>query len=240
MSTAATATSNRQIEANRLNALLSTGPSSPSGKAASSRNALAHGLTSKHPILPGESAAEYQLALDGYVAYYCPADFEQKAMVAELADLRWRLRRIPAYESNLITHEIATLCDEQPDLRELPSGYLHALAFKRLVDGRVLQNLMNQEARLSRRADRLRAALRDQAQSNAQQTPPEVSPKQDVKNEPIPKTETVVTTSVPPSPAPSAKPQPIVNSNTKVGRNEPCPCGSNLKFKRCCGNPVQL
>ena len=23
-----------------------------------------------------------------------------------------------------------------------------------------------------------------------------------------------------------------------VGRNEPCPCASGLKFKRCCGNPV--
>ncbi len=22
---------------------------------------------------------------------------------------------------------------------------------------------------------------------------------------------------------------------TKVGRNEPCPCGSGLKFKQCCG-----
>jgi len=21
----------------------------------------------------------------------------------------------------------------------------------------------------------------------------------------------------------------------KVGRNEPCPCGSGLKFKKCCG-----
>ena len=25
---------------------------------------------------------------------------------------------------------------------------------------------------------------------------------------------------------------------TKVGRNAACPCGSNLKYKRCCGNPV--
>jgi uncharacterized protein YecA (UPF0149 family) len=26
--------------------------------------------------------------------------------------------------------------------------------------------------------------------------------------------------------------------STKVGRNEPCPCGSGKKFKRCCGaNP---
>jgi uncharacterized protein len=22
----------------------------------------------------------------------------------------------------------------------------------------------------------------------------------------------------------------------KVGRNEPCPCGSGKKFKRCCGS----
>lgn len=29
------------------------------------------------------------------------------------------------------------------------------------------------------------------------------------------------------------KPQPAVS--TKVGRNEPCPCGSTLKYKRCCG-----
>lgn len=22
--------------------------------------------------------------------------------------------------------------------------------------------------------------------------------------------------------------------SSKIGRNEPCPCGSNLKYKRCC------
>lgn len=30
-----------------------------------------------------------------------------------------------------------------------------------------------------------------------------------------------------------SKPEPI--RSTKVGRNEPCPCGSGNKFKRCCG-----
>jgi hypothetical protein len=28
---------------------------------------------------------------------------------------------------------------------------------------------------------------------------------------------------------------PIVRKNTKVGRNDPCPCGSGLKYKKCCG-----
>lgn len=28
---------------------------------------------------------------------------------------------------------------------------------------------------------------------------------------------------------------PVVRATPKVGRNEPCPCGSGKKFKRCCG-----
>ena len=30
-------------------------------------------------------------------------------------------------------------------------------------------------------------------------------------------------------------PRPVVNSGTKVGRNDPCPCGSGKKYKNCCG-----
>ncbi|MDZ7615749.1 MAG: SEC-C metal-binding domain-containing protein, partial [Patescibacteria group bacterium] len=29
--------------------------------------------------------------------------------------------------------------------------------------------------------------------------------------------------------------EPIVAPTTRVGRNEPCPCGSGKKYKRCCG-----
>lgn len=31
------------------------------------------------------------------------------------------------------------------------------------------------------------------------------------------------------------KPQPKINKNAKVGRNDPCPCGSGKKYKNCCG-----
>ncbi|MDP7743907.1 MAG: SEC-C metal-binding domain-containing protein, partial [Lentisphaeria bacterium] len=34
--------------------------------------------------------------------------------------------------------------------------------------------------------------------------------------------------------APAAR-QPTVRSTPKVGRNEPCPCGSGKKYKRCHG-----
>jgi SEC-C motif-containing protein len=31
------------------------------------------------------------------------------------------------------------------------------------------------------------------------------------------------------------KPRPVKREGKKVGRNEPCPCGSGKKYKRCCG-----
>jgi SEC-C motif domain protein len=30
------------------------------------------------------------------------------------------------------------------------------------------------------------------------------------------------------------KPKPVVREQPKVGRNEPCPCGSGKKYKKCC------
>ncbi len=34
---------------------------------------------------------------------------------------------------------------------------------------------------------------------------------------------------------PNTAPSPMPVQSSKVGRNEPCPCGSSRKFKRCCG-----
>jgi len=38
-----------------------------------------------------------------------------------------------------------------------------------------------------------------------------------------------------PSQAADVNVEPIRNLGTKVGRNDPCPCGSGKKFKNCCG-----
>ena len=44
----------KQIEANRANALRSTGPRTEAGKAASSGNALRHGFTARRVVIEGE------------------------------------------------------------------------------------------------------------------------------------------------------------------------------------------
>jgi len=38
---------------------------------------------------------------------------------------------------------------------------------------------------------------------------------------------------------PAYKPEPI-RKQQKVGRNEPCPCGSGKKYKKCCGAPERF
>ncbi|MBP1925966.1 preprotein translocase subunit SecA [Sedimentibacter acidaminivorans] len=35
------------------------------------------------------------------------------------------------------------------------------------------------------------------------------------------------------------KPQPVVHKEKKIGRNDPCPCGSGKKYKKCCGENKQ-
>jgi hypothetical protein len=47
-------TSTRKSEANRRNALKSTGPKTPEGQAVVRFNALKHGLLSREVLLPGE------------------------------------------------------------------------------------------------------------------------------------------------------------------------------------------
>jgi uncharacterized protein YecA (UPF0149 family) len=36
---------------------------------------------------------------------------------------------------------------------------------------------------------------------------------------------------------PLARPSLPADFGIKVGRNDPCPCGSGKKYKRCCGSP---
>jgi preprotein translocase subunit SecA len=38
------------------------------------------------------------------------------------------------------------------------------------------------------------------------------------------------------NPAAAMPNRPVVNKGPKVGRNDPCPCGSGKKYKKCCGS----
>jgi hypothetical protein len=49
-----------------------------------------------------------------------------------------------------------------------------------------------------------------------------------------PEFEAAVSTGVAAHHAPASREKPFVHKADKVGRNDPCPCGSGRKFKQCC------
>jgi hypothetical protein len=94
-------TSLRQIEANRRNARLSTGPVTEEGKRRSRRNAVRHGLTAETVIDALEDAEDYASFETAIAADYDAQSAVERELVLRLASLLWRLRRAPAIETGL-------------------------------------------------------------------------------------------------------------------------------------------
>src|SRR5262245_35189523 len=95
-------TSVRQIEANRHNALRSTGPKNENGKQRSRRNALRHGFTAETVIEPLESRDEYRAFEAAVLSEYLPQTPVEQELVRRLASLFWRLRRATSIETGLL------------------------------------------------------------------------------------------------------------------------------------------
>jgi len=95
-------TSFRQIEANRRNALKSSGPKSLNGKHTSRRNALRHGLTAETVIEGLEDTEDYRGFEAAIIADYDAQTAVERELVLRLASLLWRLRRIISIETDLL------------------------------------------------------------------------------------------------------------------------------------------
>src|SRR5690348_9124626 len=91
----------RQIEANRRNARLSTGPVTEEGKKRSRQNALRHGLTAETVIDALEDAEDYAAFEMAVAADYDAQSTVGRELVRRLASALWRLRRATAIESGL-------------------------------------------------------------------------------------------------------------------------------------------
>jgi hypothetical protein len=94
-------TSYRQIQANRRNALKSTGPSTEAGKQTSRCNAVRHGLTAETVISALEDAEDYKAFEAAITADYDAQSAVERELVLRLASILWRLRRATTMETGL-------------------------------------------------------------------------------------------------------------------------------------------
>jgi hypothetical protein len=104
-------TSPRRIAANRRNARRSTGPKTREGKLRSSRNALKHGLCSATAIPPCEDAPTFSIFLAELEDELQPISIMQKTLFPQIANLVWRLRRLPEAQAEMFQLELDKSAD---------------------------------------------------------------------------------------------------------------------------------
>ncbi len=146
-------------EINRENAQHSTGPKTEEGKKNSSLNALRHGLTGQIVVMPSEDLAAYQLHLAAFKTDLGPQGSIEAHLVQSLADTAWRLNRVAALETNLLTLGIAHPSDPFGVPQQIQDALSIAAALE--SQAKALSSLSMHTQRLSRQFERTVNQLRE-------------------------------------------------------------------------------
>ncbi|MFO0953828.1 MAG: hypothetical protein U0835_22265 [Isosphaeraceae bacterium] len=88
----------KRLEANRRNAQKSTGPRTPAGKAASSKNAVKHGLAAQVHLPDDASADEFRDDLERWNRDLGPTNAAEEALVRSACRAAWKLRQVETRE----------------------------------------------------------------------------------------------------------------------------------------------
>src|SRR6266566_2174621 len=124
-------TSFRQIEANRRNAIRSTGPSTDEGKRRSRRNAIRHGLCAETVIENVEDIEDYRAFEAAVIADYDAQTAVERELVLRLASLLWRLRRATSIETDLLRIQAEILEDRRYTLETANEAeYSHSVVYR--------------------------------------------------------------------------------------------------------------
>ncbi len=97
----------KQIEANRRNALKSTGPRTPEAKAAVRMNALRHGLRARTVVLPAENSEEFHQLCNDLETEWQPQSRTEHFYVEQMAISQWKLTRVEVAEKSIVSQEVS-------------------------------------------------------------------------------------------------------------------------------------
>ncbi|MGH6984867.1 MAG: hypothetical protein ACREEI_11645 [Stellaceae bacterium] len=109
-------TSQLQIEANRCNAQLSTGPKTADGRATARMNALKHGLTAQQIVLFDETPEDFEAFFSEIIAALKPGDPIETQLAERIAVCAWRLRRSYRIEAAMFENVRRSWADGAPTI----------------------------------------------------------------------------------------------------------------------------
>ena len=108
--------SEKQVLANRQNALKSTGPNTAEGKTLAARNSLRHGLLAKEVVITqGEGAEDqeqFNALIADLVAQFNPAGPLEEILIEKIAGSYWRMRRANRYEVGVLRQKLDVMTDD--------------------------------------------------------------------------------------------------------------------------------
>jgi hypothetical protein len=96
----------KKTQTNRQNALKSTGPKTPEGKAAIRLNAVRHGLLSREVLLPGEDEGTLRELNERLRDELQPVGEMESLLVDRIVTAYWRLRRLGRVEAGIFAWEL--------------------------------------------------------------------------------------------------------------------------------------
>lgn len=108
-------TSEKQITANKKNALKSTGPKTDEGKQKSCANSLKHGLTSDSLMHAGvDNIEEFQKYTRSMTEYLNPQNDLERFFVNRIVSCTWRLKRVVLIEEHIFNRDCQVNHDSDP------------------------------------------------------------------------------------------------------------------------------
>ena len=100
------------------------GPQTPEGKAASSKNALKHGLSSAMAIVPGEDSAEYDQTLCDLRMDHRPRTAAEDQCIQQMAHAHWKITRCARLEQAIWDLELGATTAETSPFHKMSLAFL--------------------------------------------------------------------------------------------------------------------
>jgi hypothetical protein len=151
--------SEKQLEANRNNALLSHGPVTDAGRKRSSMNALRHGITGQVTTMTDEDRTAHDNFTKPLIQDLAPKGAMETQLAQRIATDSWRLNRISAVEDNLFAlGQLQNGGQACPDVPQLDAALTSARTFT--LESKQLQLLTLYEQRINRSIQKNLAMLK--------------------------------------------------------------------------------
>jgi hypothetical protein len=182
-----------KVRTARLNALKSTGPRTPAGKAVSARNAFKHGFAGANLTIDESEKEAFDDHLDAYFLRFKPQDQVEADSVRRIAEAQWKMDIINATENAIMSLEGGfqmCLVDARLDPNQVTVNHYRALALIEQSEGRAIDLCHRYYVSAAREYDRAMKTFyrlrQERTNDAAEQLVPELLPTVEADPTPVP------------------------------------------------------